>query len=366
MRSSVWMVNVQLGWKELSRRLRRELRSNAQYHSDGRYCQRCKIIWNLVKGNCPTSIAEHLACSYSKVLRVARRFAEKGLAGLVDRREDNGVVKLSEDHEELLLMAAAQSPQDYGLDRPTWTQELFAMILAEKTNTNVSTTTISRALARLRVKLKRPKPIVLCPWKKNRRTRRINEIRRLVEEIPKDEVILYVDEVDIHLNPKVGLDWMPYGVQKSVVTPGKNVKRYLAGALNARTGRLTFVEGDQKTSELFIDQLWTLVLEDYPHAKRIHLILDNYRIHSSKRTQIARDALSDKVEFHFLPPYCPDHNKIERTWKDLHDNVTRNHRHTSIKQLMAAVRKYLSKRDKQLQRHYAEQSQKSQLAAQGG
>ena len=28
---------------------------------------------------------------------------------------------------------------------------------------------------------------------------------------------------------------------------------------------------------------------------------------------------------HFLPPYCPDHNRIERLWKDLHDNVTRNH-----------------------------------------
>ena len=28
--------------------------------------------------------------------------------------------------------------------------------------------------------------------------------------------------------------------------PGKNEKRYLAGALNARTGRLTFVEADRK------------------------------------------------------------------------------------------------------------------------
>jgi transposase len=29
---------------------------------------------------------------------------------------------------------------------------------------------------------------------------------------------------------------------------------------------------------------------------------------------------------HFLPPYCPDDNRIERLWKDLHDNVTRNHK----------------------------------------
>jgi transposase len=264
---------------------------------------------------------------------------QEGLIGLVDRREDNGEPKITEDDEELLLMAAAQSPQDYGYDRPTWTLELFILVLAEKTGTEVSTTTMSRTLARIQVRLKRPKPIVLCPWKKARRTRRLNEIQRLLGSIPQDEVVLYVDEVDIHLNPKVGVDWMPRGLQKRVVTPGKNAKLYLAGALNARTGRLTYVEGDRKTSDLFIDQLWTLVLEDYPNAKRIHLILDNYRIHKSGRTQIALDALSEKVELHFLPPYCPDHNKIERTWKDLHDNVTRNHRCTSMKQLMAEVRK---------------------------
>ena len=69
-------------------------------------------MWNLAKGNSPTSIAEHLACSYSNVIRIARRFVKEGLIGLVDRREDNGEPKITEDDEELLLMAAAQSPQD--------------------------------------------------------------------------------------------------------------------------------------------------------------------------------------------------------------------------------------------------------------
>ena len=27
---------------------------------------------------------------------------------------------------------------------------------------------------------------------------------------------MYEDEVDIHLNPKIGLDWMGYGQQKEV------------------------------------------------------------------------------------------------------------------------------------------------------
>lgn len=345
MRKSIWMAKVKEKFKTLSQKMKRELRCHAQFHSDTKYCQRCKIIWNLIKGNSPTSIKNHLECSTSSIMRIAARFVDEGMMGLVDRREDNGEPKITEDHEEFLLIAAAGSPRDYGYDRPTWTLELFIHVLAKQTGSKVSTTTMSRTLARLAIRCKQPKPFVLCPWKKAKRTRKLNEIRRLLEETPEDEVILYVDEVDIHLNPKIGPDWMPCGMQKMVLTPGKNKKHYLAGALNARTGQVTYVERDRKNSDLFIDQLWTLVLDDYPHAKRIHLILDNYRIHSSKRTQIALDALSEKVELHFLPPYCPDHNKIERVWKDLHANVTRNHTCPSMKELMREVRKYIKTRN---------------------
>lgn len=217
----------------------------------------------------------------------------------------------------------------------------------------LSKSCISLVLRRIGVCYRRAKPIVLCPWKKTRRTRRLHEIKRLVANAPADEVVLYVDEVDVHLNPVIGPDWCISGHQKTVVTPGKNQKRYLAGALNARTGRVTWVEGQQKTSALFIDQLWTLVQRDYPDAKRIHLILDNYRIHSSKQTNIAVEALAHKIELHFLPPYCPDHNRIERVWKDLHDNVTRNHRCTTMDQLMIEVRRYLRIRDLHEQHAYA-------------
>src|SRR5262245_66185495 len=58
--------------------------------------------------------------------------------------------------------------------------------------------------------------------------------------VPRGEVVLYLDEVDIHLNPKIGPVWRPAGKQKYVDTPGCNQKRYLAGAFNPRTGKLTW------------------------------------------------------------------------------------------------------------------------------
>ena len=154
---------------------------------------------------------------------------------------------------------------------------------------------------------------------------------------------MYEDEVDIHLNPKIGPDWMLRGQQKEVPTPGKNEKRYIAGALNHRTGRVHWVEGASKSGALFI-ALVDHLRHVYRGKKKIHIILDNYKIHSSKLVEAAAKRWGSKVVRHFLPPYCPDHNKIERLWKDVHDNVTRNHTCRDMDHLMETVYRYLNQR----------------------
>ena len=308
---------------------------------------RCKVVLALVQGKTPTMIAQGGLCAKSQVYRVAGRFTTEGLAGLADRREDNGERKITPIYERELLNLVDQLPQEFGYRRPTWTQELLILVLAERVEISISVSTMSRLLRRSGIALKRPKPIVSCPWKKARRTRRLRAIQRLVDNLPAGEVVLYVDEVDIHLNPKIGPDWTKRGRQKMVLTPGCNEKRYLAGAWNPKTRRLIYVEGERKNSLLFLELLHTLATTVYPKAKRIQLILDNYGIHDSLQVRLAmKSAAAEKLELHFLPPYCPDHNRIERIWKDLHDNVTRNHRCTTMDELMADVRSYLAARNR--------------------
>ncbi len=334
-------------WQQLLRRERKELRRLAMRAKDAGMRCRCKVILALVQGKTPTMIALGGLCAKSQVYRVAERFIAQGLTGLADRREDNGERKITEDYEIVLfrLIEDEKSPQNFGYRRPTWTQELLVLVLAEQTGIAISVPAMSRLLTRLGIGLRRPKPIVGCPWPKARRTRRLRAIQRLVENVPTYEVVLYLDEVDIHLNPKIGPDWTSRGRQKTVLTPGCNEKRYLAGAWNPKTGRLIYVEGEQKNSLLFLELLYKLATKIYPDAKRIHLILDNYGIHDSLQVKLAlKSVRAEKLQLHFLPPYCPDHNRIERIWKDLHDNVTRNHRCTAMEELMAEVRSYLAAR----------------------
>ena len=185
------------------------------------------------------------------------------------------------------------------------------------------------------------------PVEKASKTRHLRKIDRLIKNLGKREVAVYADEVEIPLNPKIGFDWMLPGWQKEVVTvtPGQNVKRYLAGGKDVRTGRIHWVAGVRKRSRLFIDLLKRL-LKVYPSSKGIHVFVDNYIIHKSRQTRLALAGMP-RIRLHFLPPYSPSFNPIERVWLDLHAEVTRNHRCRTIDELMAEVDYYLKYRNRE-------------------
>jgi len=329
----------------LEHRVKVTLRRMRRRTRDKGLADRCQIVLLTARGRRRADVAESTGRSVSWVNRIVARFRDLGTAGLLDRREDNGERKLSEWFLATLHDVVDGCPQDYGYPRPTWTRELLAKILHTLTGVKVHPATMSRALARIGARLGRPRPTVGCPWPKRRRNKRLKEIEAVVGKLRKGHVAVYLDEVDVHLNPKIGLDWMNRGTQKMVPTPGKNVKRYLCGALDATSGLLTWVRGERKNSLLFIAMLRKLASETYADAKVIHIVLDNCSIHESKITLAAVAELGGRVVLHRLPPYCPQANRIERVWLDVHANVTRNHRCVGIDELMTNVSRYLMARN---------------------
>src|ERR671916_2250145 len=177
-------------WQRFTRRQRQILRNKSIRSGDGVSRLRCKIIMALVQGKTPSRIASGGLCASSQVYRAAHRFLEEGLPGLADRREDNGEIKADARYASELLRIVAGSPQGYGYLRPTWTQELLILVLAERTGVRISVPTMSRLLKRHKVRLGRPRPIVECPWEKARRDRRLRRIRRLVRGAGPGEIVL--------------------------------------------------------------------------------------------------------------------------------------------------------------------------------
>ena len=329
-----------LGIARMNRVERRYLIKLGRQSGDPATALRFQAVAGLAAGLSSVQVEQRLDIARSCVVRAAKRFAEHGVLGLYDRRRFNGAAKVDARFLKRLTEVLMHTPDHFGWARPTWTRELLCRQLHLEGFPVVAVCTMGRALARIGARLGSPKPIVLCPWRRDARLQRLAELRALEAAASTAEPVLFSDEVDIHLNPKIGRDWMLKGHQRRIVTPGKNKKFYLAGALDVRSGELHTTGADHKNAALFCDLL-RLLAERYPNAKRIHLILDNYGIHSARKTQQLLQQLGGKVVLHFLPPYCPDANRIERVWQDLHANVTRNHKCKTLAELLGNARRYL-------------------------
>jgi transposase len=325
----------------MSRAERRQLIRLGRRSDDSYTSLRFHAVARLGIGYTTTRVASELDIAVSTVVSAGARFVGDGVAGLYDRRRGNGKHKTGERFDRDLTRLLGCSPQDFGWQRPTWTRELLCQQMQLEGFPLVAVCTMGRALSRIGARLGSPKPIVLCPWQRDRKQRVLASIRRLERSASPDEPVLYSDEVDIHLNPKIGRDWMLRGHQRRIVTPGKNQKFYIAGALDVRTGGLHTTGADSKNAALFCQLLW-LLAGRYRRARRIHLIIDNYGIHKARRTQLVLADLGGRIVLHFLPPYCPDFNRIERVWQDMHANVTRNHRCKTMVKLLANAREYLN------------------------
>lgn len=335
----------------LSKGQARKLQAAVRSTNDARYRIRCLAVLRWAQGKSQEVTARELGCSPSTVGKARRRFADLGLAGLIDRREDNGERRADDAYAATLLRVLEGGPRDFGHTRPTWTRRLLILTMKGQTGVVISTTTMGRLLKRLRVRRGRGKPVGPCPWPKKRRQRRLRQIRHLIESLPADHVCVWEDEADINLNPKIGVDWTLPGRQRLVRTPGTNVKRYFAAAMDARNDQLTWVGGRQrKDSGLFIELLEKLKTT-YAGARVIHVILDNYSIHISARTRAWLSEHGQMFRLHFLPPYSPDDNRIERQlWREVHANVTVHHNATNIDALCARVRNYLVRFNRTIQR----------------
>jgi len=329
----------------LSNRVKRRLRKRLHRTRDARLRLRYQIVLLWGQGWSGGAIAAALGCAKSTAQRWAHRFRAEGEAGLQDRRAGNGEPKVDADLRQALAEMLEHPPTHYDWQRPNWTRELMALQLAAVTGVSVSVTTIDGMLRALGARWGEVRPMVACPWSKAAKAQRIAQIQRLLRRMPSEEVAVYQDEVEVHLNPKLGRDWMLPTHQREILTPGQNVKRHVAGALEPRTGRLVWVWGERRNSALFLDLLRAL-RDAYPAAKRIHIILDNCGIHDSQATHSALATPDfERLKLHFLPPYSPLHNPIERLWRDLHDNVTRNHTCRTIDALAVRVDHFLTTAD---------------------
>ena len=321
----------------LTRWQKRRLRRLVQGCRSSRAVRRAQVLLQLASGISITEAAEALCVARSTIYRWSRQFMTLGEAWLPTCDSGRPTYTVDETLRETLVELVSQPPSDYDYLRSTWTSEMLAQTLSSLLERPVHASTVRRELPKLGLRWRRARP-TLC-IRHPCSAKRMKAIKKRLAQPESGVEVFYTDEVDINLNPKIGFLWSPVGQQQTIPTPGKNQKRYLAGALHARTGRVEYVEGLRKNTDLFLCLLEHL-RRTYRNARKIVLIADNYIIHKSNLTQ-AWLKHNPKFEILFQPAYQPWVNDIEKLWKQLHDNITRNHRYSTIDKLMQSVRVFL-------------------------
>jgi transposase len=168
-----------------------------------------------------------------------------------------------------------------------------------------------------------------------------------LEKLSRLELIdlYYGDESRVSLEPCV-----PYGWQfkdESAFMPSAKGAGLNCFALLSRANELLFeTTRKQITSEFIIEQLEEL---SFAIKKITVVVLDNARVHTSKRVQERRPFWQQRgLLIFYLPPYSPHLNIAERLWRKLKyewlqaaDYATTDGLFYQIRQALAAVGKGL-------------------------
>ena len=302
------------------------------------------ILLLLCHGFSPTAIAAALFCSRSSVYRTAHAWQvgqiQIGSIESLPRRWWGSC--LTESVRAQLLALVEQSPRTLGWMRTRWSCACLAAQLQQAIGWMPSAETVRRWLDQLGYVWKRAS--LVARDDDPTRADKLGRIRQIWSHLGEQQALLFADEMDIDLLPKVGSQWARKGERLTVATPGKNKKSYLGAALDFRTGRLICRTGWKKNRFLFV-RLLEAIGRCYPAERfqRVWVVVDNYSIHDAV---LVRQWLAWHPHIHllWLPCYCPPANPIERVFGEVHEAVTRNHRYQSLPALVNAVVRHLRSR----------------------
>ncbi|MDF4877447.1 IS630 family transposase [Vibrio parahaemolyticus] len=154
-----------------------------------------------------------------------------------------------------------------------------------------------------------------------------------------EDPVLFMDAVHPTQSTKLSYGWIRKGQDKVIETTGSRTRLNIIGALPLQNIGATVTEMyDTINSESIVRFFWKLKKEHYPLEQKVHLVLDGAAYHQSELVKNAAKVLN--IELHYLPPYSPNLNPIERLWKVMNEHVRNNIHFPSKSAFTSAIKEF--------------------------
>ena len=166
----------------------------------------------------------------------------------------------------------------------------------------------------------------------------VKQYEQLKASCGEDETILFMDTVHPTQATKISHGWIGTCQDEPIKTTGSRTRINLLGAValddigGAIVNEYEFVNSE--TIVQFLGQL----REKYPLNHKLHLILDGAGYHIAN--VVKNTAIALNIELHYLPPYSPNLNPIERLWKVMNERARYSVYFKTKREFRAALDKF--------------------------
>ena len=149
----------------------------------------------------------------------------------------------------------------------------------------------------------------------------LEKYEELKANLKEDEKIFFGDAVHPEYQSQSVAGWILKNEIKTLGTTARQERLHFIGAVELTEMQVFTNEYNTVNAASMVDFL--KILAESSDAKKIHLILDNGRSNKNKEVQKYLDGQT-KIQIHYLPPYSPNLNAIERLWKVMRECNTYN------------------------------------------
>ncbi len=301
---------------------RAQLRAQHKLERDGRIRDRIKAVLLFDKGWSVAAIAEALLLSEDAIRTHVTEYKESKKL-----KPENGgsVQKLSSEHSDQLVKHLQSHTYLYVKDIIAYVQSTWSV--------TYSVPGMRNWLQRYGFSYKKP---ALVPGKANEQQQRewLAQYEKLKQDLPADETICFIDGVHPTHNVQPAYGWIKKGVRKEIPANTGRARVNLSGVVDVITHKVLVQEDDMLNAEATISFLRKL--EDaYPTKSKIHLFSDNARYYRNK--SVTEYLKTSRIRLHFLPPYSPNLNPIERLWKWMKECVLYNTYYEDFEDFKSAI-----------------------------
>jgi transposase len=255
-------------------------------------------------------------------------------------RPKGGRLSLKQE-QQVLDWVMDHQPDQLKLPFFLWTRKAVVQLIERRLHIQYSERTVGRLLRRLGLTPQKPArqdPVAVTRWLEHKYPLVRHQAAR------RGAVILWADEMGLRSDDVVGRTWSLKGYTPEVRVSGKRFGCSMLSALSNR-GRLYFTVFKQAfTKSVFLDFMQRL----HKQLKRPWvLIVDGHPVHRSREVAQWISAQAGRAQLVFLPPYSPELNPDELLNQDVKTNTVRKQQPKNQAELLAQVRGYLRKRQRQ-------------------